>query len=154
MHVWRLMTHHNVPDEALSVYLNRGFIALGWGAIGDLRTLRPAGPKDISSAIASVVEYQRVRNAGHGGRCLWAFLHEMSRGDLVILSAKGDRSQVVEITGDYEFVPTEDPVIREYQHRRSCRPTANNGQLLWAQAGGAAPSWSTRWPLLLCASSL
>lgn len=56
MHIWRLITHHEVPEDALHVYLRQGFVALGWDAIGNLRELRPSGCQDISIAIRSVVE--------------------------------------------------------------------------------------------------
>ena len=63
--VWRAMVHHGKAQAALGIYRREGFIALGWGAIGDLRCF--SGPDEISKAITGVVEYGVRRNAGSGG---------------------------------------------------------------------------------------
>ena len=98
MNVWRLISHHDKPDLAVRRYRRDEFLAIGWGKIGDLRSLDPTDHQDIAQAIQ--VAYPHLQNSGQGGRCLWAFLNEMSTGDLVILSDGKRRVGVFEVNGD------------------------------------------------------
>jgi hypothetical protein len=154
MRVWRLMTHHKLPEDALRIYLAEQYIALAWGAIGDLQKLQAASHDELATVIKSFSDYRRVGNAAAGGRCLWAFHHEMEAGDLVILATPKGRMNVVTIDGYYSWTPQPDPILGAYQHRRPATQALYDPDMLWKKAGGAAPTWSPRWPLVLCAKSL
>ena len=164
MAIWRLVTHHERPEEALQAY-KRGlpgkgqFVALGWGATGDLLALRPANSCVIQRTILNANDrypsYATLQSAISGGRCLWAFYNEMQLGDLVILSiGKGPLQDVCEVMGTYEWLPT--PVFpgtypnSDYQHIRRVKWRQDlDGTVIWRQRGGR-PSlgWNLRWALI------
>lgn len=151
MNTWRLVTNNVDPEDALRRYLQDGFIALGWGLVGDLRVLRPSSASEIGEAIRRVAEYAPLNNSGQGGRCLWGFYDQMKIGDLVILSiGQGPLRHVIEVTGDYDYwndrhVPAPPG---DYYH---CRVVKHRGDLdgrnLWT---GPAPGWNRRWALVIC----
>jgi len=68
--LWRLITHHEYPDDALQWYLNHSLIALGWGDIGDLQNQQINCQTDISVLCNQVYG---PGNTGECGRCLWDF---------------------------------------------------------------------------------
>jgi predicted Mrr-cat superfamily restriction endonuclease len=148
MRVWRLITHHGEPDRALGLY-RRGFIALGWGGIGDLREHRPADPVAIQSAIRRT--YPDLSNEVEGSRSLWGFWQEMALGDYVILSTGKKRAHVMRVSGEYYWMKLPHPTIGDYQHRRPAESTLENPDALWNRSGGMTDdSWNIRWALIRC----
>jgi hypothetical protein len=55
MRVWRLITHHERPEEMLRWSKTMGRVAIGWGNVGDLRTggfaSQPRSPTKSASSI-------------------------------------------------------------------------------------------------------
>lgn len=132
MAIWRLITHHTHPKDALNWYLQHHIIALGWGDyVDDLRRLIVGNQQ----AIAKLVD---EGNKGECGRCLWDFWQEMKLGDLVILRFDSVNHAVVRITSDYFFDQTYPPNFNQiqwdgYYHRRRIEPTQQDPDLLWKQ---------------------
>ena len=136
MRVWRLITHHADKDQALFWNTQNSRIAIGWGAIGDIRDEGYKSANDITSAIKTA--YPNLDNSHLGGASLWDFYEEIQRGDLVILSANKPRVLVVEVDGDYEWAD-ESPFEGDYQHQRSVIIRRDlSPEEVWKKAGGAA----------------
>lgn len=151
--VWRLTTHWQCPEQAAEIYQRQGFIAVGWGQIGDLRDMGLRNADGIVYAIKRA--YPFLRNIPSGKRSLWALYQQMKPGDLVILSAKGRRVHVMQVTGDYRFNSEVDPVLGDFQHQRPAVPTSIDPNELWECAGsGFAESWNSRWTLGLCVNTV
>lgn len=148
MRVWRLITHHDRPEEMLRWSKTMGRVAIGWGDIGDLRTGRFRSPNAIADAIRE--HYPMLTNAGRGGPSLWDFWVEMARDDLVILSDSHRRGAVMRAVGDYEFVARGDELVGDYQHQREAEEVGIDPDELWARAGGKAPGQSIYRPLIRC----
>src|SRR5437870_5607310 len=96
--VWRLISHNNDRDRAVAWTKQTGYIAIGWGEIGDIDKQGFRSAKEISQAIKRA--YPQLGNSTDGGASLWRFYHELKTGDLVILN----RDLVVEIAGPYAFM--------------------------------------------------
>jgi predicted Mrr-cat superfamily restriction endonuclease len=85
----------------------------------------------------NLAPFKHAATATSGGQCLWYFYHEMQVGDLVVLSLgqnKGIQRDVVEITEDYEWIPT--PLFpgnsfldNDYHH---IRKSDLDGLAIWA----------------------
>lgn len=151
MNVWRLITHHREPDDALRWIRDNERVAIGWGAIGDIGARGYTSPADVSAAILE--NYPDATNAAAGGPVLWNFFQEVRKGDLVILSASKPRVAVVEVMGDYEWT-SDTSDFGNYQHQRRVREAPWDIEALWRRAGGAAPGQSPRWTLIRCTRSV
>jgi len=150
MNYWRLVTHHREPQLALEEYRRREIIALGWGAVGHLWAMQPNGPTAIRRALSNIPAYVSPQSTTAGGQCLWDFYHEMHEGDLVVLSLgknDGIQQDVVEVTGEYEWIPT--PVLpglslpeNDYHHIHKVRWRPDlDGLALWASRR-PPPPWN------------
>lgn len=151
--VWRVVAHHSEDARVVQESLDRvhecGRIAVGWGQIGDLRTLNPANLSDLQHAIQAA--YPHLHNAMNGARSLWSFLYEMRKGDLVILSKKGFKRQLFQVDGGYEFGGSEGD---DYFHQRPVREVQGlNGEEVWKRIGGLGPG-SPYNTVIACASNL
>jgi len=136
MNVWRLITHHKDKDGALLWTRQKSRIAIGWGAIGDIRDRGYGSANDIASAIRTA--YPGLDNSHLGGASLWDFYARMQIGDLVILSANKPRVLTVEVDGEYEWT-AESPFEGNYQHQRRVIARRDLGpEDIWQKAGGAA----------------
>ena len=149
--LWRLITHHEYPDDALKWYLNHSLIALGWGDIGDLQNQQINYQTDIS-ALCNQAYGPGNTNNGECGRCLWDFWKIMTIGDLVILGTGGGyRACVVEVTGNYFFDVTYPPGVNAqnldgYYYRREVKRTNYNADVLWRKSN-LAPGANIRFAL-------
>ena len=156
MNIWRLMTHHTNPDNALAWSRQSQRIAIGWGQVGDIRKQGYTSPQDISAAITQLIREGKhpYNNAGQGGACLWNFYIAMQKGDLVILNTKHGPSLVVKVKGDYEW-QAEEPALPDYRHQRLVEVSEWNPKDLWHKAGaGPISGDNKRWTLIQCARSL
>ncbi len=110
--IWGI--HAGRTGDAHTLFLQRGVIAIGWKAMGNLSPIPPnreafraaytkAYPNEKPAAIPN--------NAGQPFR----FVCEMKQGDLVVYPAKIDRTiNIGQITGDYFY----DPKSEGYPHLR------------------------------------
>lgn len=71
--------------------------------------------------------------------------------DLVILSTGGSRTLVMEVTGDYEYVPEKADSFPHQAHQRKATATYLNPNSLWTIADRCAPDYNVRWTLIRCA---
>lgn len=126
-----------------------GRIAIGGGRVGDVQ--KYASQAEIKTAMHDC--YPDLNNAPNGAPSLWNFCHEIQIGDLVILSGRKTRELVVKITGDYEFVAEEVPVLGDYQNQRRMEITSIDGDQLWHQAG-KAPGQPVYRTLIKCAHAV
>lgn len=147
MRIWRLITHHERGEEALEQYRSRGVIALGWGDIGDLRSVAPGSRKEIYDLIREA--YPMVGNAKHGAASLLAMYNELSIDDLVILSTQGVRRAVMRVTGPYVWTEP-DAILGEYQHRRTAELASDvDPNEAWREGGAeVASGFNIRMPLI------
>ena len=157
MNVWRPITHHEDKDAALLWSRQNGRIAIGWGAIGNIRAQGYGSAEDITAAIRN--EYPESHNAHSGGSSLWDFYASMQTDDLVILSASKPRVLVVEVEGDYEW-KEQRPTLNnttlsgDYQHQRRVLIRRDlSPEDLWHAAGGA-PGHNVHCTLIRCERSL
>jgi predicted Mrr-cat superfamily restriction endonuclease len=151
MNVWRLITHHKDKDAALSWTRQNSRVAIGWGAIGDIREQGYHSAEDIRSAIR--MTYPDLDNSHLGGPTLWDFYAHMQPEDLIILSANRPRVLVAEVEGDYEWV--ENRLFEGYQHQRRVNVRRDlNAEDLWHKAGEAAPGQNNYQTLIRCALTL
>ncbi|MBX7133070.1 MAG: hypothetical protein K1X67_10375 [Fimbriimonadaceae bacterium] len=144
--VWRLMTHHVNPSDALYRYVKEGWIGLGWNEIGD------PGRFSSPQALGEAVRATGNRNWPSAGKQIWRFMHEMSREDLVILRG-GGRSVVMRVTGDWNFEPNQDVRV-SYANRRPAGATNLDPRELWKRAGGMKQGDSIRLTLIRGAHSV
>ncbi len=92
MAVWRLITHHDDPEYALTWSRRNERIALGWGAVGDV-SKRYSSRQQIAATVQEL--FPERNNSVEGGHCLWDFCYEFRLGDRVILSTGKKRELVV-----------------------------------------------------------
>lgn len=146
MRLWRLIAHHELPDQAIEEMERRDRIAVGWSRIGDLSKNPPKDASDLTQRISMV--YPDLDNAHLGGPSLWN-LWRMEPGDLLIANAHGKRRKVFEITGGYEY---DEAGILEYSHLRRAVLTAMDPEHLW-RAGGSSvmDGQNIRWTIAECA---
>lgn len=147
MQVWRLVAHHEKSDEALQKMKDKGRIAIGWPELGSLNLLAPQNSKEISSKIKEV--RKDISNAMMAGPSLWNLYSEIEIGDQVIITAKGKRQCVFEVTGDYVFDNKNS--ILGYSHQRPATLTDIDPQELWlASDSSVAEGENVRWTLSKC----
>lgn len=147
MQIWRLVAHHEESEYSLQKMKENGRIAIGWSDLGDLTLLDPQSSKDISSRIKEI--RPDVSNAMMAGPSLWNLYSEVEIGDQVIVTAKGRRECVFEVTGDYIFDRKNS--ILGYSHQRSAALTDIDPQKLWlASDSEVAEGENVRWTLSKC----
>ena len=147
MQIWRLVAHHEESEKALQQMKEKGRIAIGWSDLGDLNLLEPKNSKDISSKIKEI--RADVSNAMMAGPSLWNLYSEIEIGDQVIITAKGKRECVFEVTGDYVFDKANS--ILGYSHQRPAALTGIDPQKLWlASDSSVAEGENVRWTLSKC----
>src|SRR5688500_6587109 len=153
MTVWRLILHHEKQfiEQAIQWSRREGFVAIGWGRMGDLRGVPLRTVEELTQVVARCHPHETRSNHVHGGRSLWRFFKEMKKGDLIILSTGGGRVQTMRVTGGYYFVDHEHP---RYEHRRPAEPVGIDPDRLWRAAGGMAPGQMIYSTLIRCAREL
>jgi predicted Mrr-cat superfamily restriction endonuclease len=135
--VWKLIPHHLSKDGALAWTKSNGRIAVGWGWVGDIYKKNYFDAKDIANVIKRVFEEGNhpYKNSAEGGLTLWSFAKEMQIGDYVIVSGNRPRQLVVKVTGDYQYSPSVNPLLINYEHQREVEITYINPDELWQLAG-------------------
>lgn len=110
--------HGGQTGDANSLFLEKGYVALGWRKVGDLSELTPdreAFKRRVAEAYPEKKPGAIPNNAGQ----LFRFLHEMKVGDLVAYPSKADRQiHIGRIAGNYEYSPRRDSA---YPHQRQVK---------------------------------
>ena len=151
MNVWRLIAHHENPADAIQLMKQKNRIAIGWSAIGNLFGILPTNQSVITKAITQA--YPDLDNANLGGPSLWNLYAKMKEGDFVILSAKGKRDCVFEVTGPYFFEDGENGIF-EYRHQRPAHLTDIDPEALWRSLDPKfMEGQNQRWTLAACSLS-
>jgi 5-methylcytosine-specific restriction endonuclease McrA len=149
--IWKLISHHEQPLEAFREFCDRNVVAVGWSAIGDLRSRKPGSSTDISAWIRDV--YPDLTNSQTGGPSLWNFFAGIQPGDHVIVASQGRRFGVFEITGPYVFTSEQDSVFG-YRHVRPAQLTDLDADTLWEACGrDVAIGHAIRWTVAQLATS-
>jgi len=147
MQIWRLVAHHEESEKALQTMKDMGRIAIGWSDIGDLSELDPGSSEDISSKLKRV--RPDVSNAMMAGPSLWNLYKEVEVGDQIIVTAKGKRACVFEVTGPYIFDQANSVI--GYSHQRPAALTEIDPEQLWrASESNVAEGENVRWTLAKC----
>ncbi len=110
--------HGGRTGDADTLFLQQGYIALGWHAAGDLSKLaanREAFKKRVAEAFPDTKQGAVPVNAGQ----LYRFVHEAKIGDIVIYPSKMDRHiHIGRIEGGYEYSLNGEAT---YPHRRKTK---------------------------------
>lgn len=104
-------------NQADHLFFNRGQLALGLGAGGDARLLRPtrAAFKEAFAVAGAAAPGSIPIQAGQ----LFRFIYEMKAGDAIVYPRKIDRTlRWGEVTGDYIYDGADGP---DFPHRRGVR---------------------------------
>lgn len=102
-------------DHIFDAAVEGGYIVLGWGGEIDW------SPYDSYEAIHARWNEDHPGTNGNDGNIIQVarFRANMKKGDLVVVSYGNTRYRAIgEITGDYEYLPTE---TRDYSHRRAVK---------------------------------
>ena len=153
MNIYRMIVHHTDRAAAMRWIKANRRIAIGWGEVGDIA--RYDSVEQIKAAIKD--KYRKPdypQNSGNGGPSLWDFAHSIEIGDLILLSGAKGRELVVEVVGDYEFVPGASPLYGEYNHQRAIEMTQYDGDKLWRAAGGLEAGASVYRTLVRCQNAV
>lgn len=107
--IWGI--HAGAKGEADSLFLKKGYIAIGWAGMGDMSNL----PTDWEKLKIIVREtYDNVKPGAipnYAGQ-LKRFVHEMKKGDLVVYPSKIDKHMHLgEVIGDYQYSPSLDKIF-------------------------------------------
>jgi hypothetical protein len=136
---WRLMTHHEEEDKepALRWAVANRRLAIGWGLVGDIRTLGRPTALQISQALQQAYPHAEPVTWRQGGESLYDFYYRMKKGDLVIVSTgKGRLEVVMEVMGDYEYRDHPAAFSGSYRHQRLARIADVDPGALWTLTGG------------------
>ena len=101
--IWGI--HAGRTGDAHTLFLQKGVIAIGWEAMGDL-SLIPAKRDAFKSAYSKAYPNEKPAAIPNNAGQPFRFLHEMKQGDLVVYPSKQDRKiNIGQITGDYFHDP-------------------------------------------------
>lgn len=142
MKIWKMMAHHEKPLLAFQQHVERGYLAVGWNEVDDLRKSRPVDQKAIN-ALLKTAGFDMRKNPD-GASSLWRFYALMSEGDLVIDVARNPgtkRLGVFRVTGPYEYLEPAQRVFG-YPHGRRAELTTIEPDELWAACGGGGASFA------------
>ena len=152
MNIYRMIVHHTDRPAAMRWTRANRRVAIGWGKSGDVA--RYNGKAELKRALVACYPPPIRNNFKSGSESLWSFCHDVCIGDLIILSGNKTRELVVEITGDYEFVPGDSPLFGEYNHQRAMEITQYDADKLWRAAGGLEAGVSRYQALVRCQRSV
>ena len=152
MTIWRMIAHHTDRTAAMRWTRANRRIAIGWGKAGDVTNYQTKA--DLKSALHASYPPPIRDNFKSGSESLWLLCHDVEIGDLIILSGAHGRELVVEITGDYEFVPGASPLYGEYNNQRAIELTDYDGDKLWRAAGGSQVGVSVYQTLVRCQNAV
>jgi len=101
--LWRI--HGGKTGDADSLFLKKGFIAIGWANMGDLSTLEP-NREAFKARFAESYPHAKPGAIPTSGGQMFRFLYEMKVGDIAIYPSKRDHLvHVGRIVGPYQYDP-------------------------------------------------
>ena len=105
--IWGI--HAGKTGDAVSLFLSKNCVALGWHSMGDLSNLAPTRDA-FKAAVAETYPNKKAGAVPNNAGQLFRFVHEMKVGDLVVFPNKTDRKvHVGEVIGGYEYNPKPNP---------------------------------------------
>ena len=105
--IWGI--HAGRTGDAESLFLKKGFIAVGWARMGDLSKLKPDRDA-FKVAVAKAYPENKAGAIPNNAGQLYRFIHEMKPEDLVIYPSKLDRLvHIGRIEGPYRYDPSLEP---------------------------------------------
>lgn len=108
--------HAGRTADAHGLFMNEGFVALGWDRMGDLSALHPSRDT-YKQQVAEVYPDAKPGAIPNWAGQLYRFANVMSIGDIVVYPSKPDKSvNIGVVTGDYNYVSSPET---DYGHRRS-----------------------------------
>lgn len=106
----------NIPD-----FLDRGLVAIGWYAVGDLTVFRTRA--EVFAAVDACWPDSSWGNKRNSAGNLWRFSQEMEAGDYVVTYNPDERWYIVGEAGRYEWQdPVFEPVVTEADVYANMRP--------------------------------
>ena len=101
--------------EADQLFLNKGYVAIGWVKMGNLGTLPPDREVFKTKYVEAYPDAKPGAVPTSAGQA-FRFVHEMKKGDLVVYPSKKDQQiHLGRVTGAYEYKPRLD---REFPQMR------------------------------------
>lgn len=127
--IWGI--HAGRAGNADGLFLQRGYIAIGWAEMGNLSGL--AGEREAFRALY-VARYPHAKpgSIATSSGIPFRFIHEMKVGDLCAYPSKLDKHiHIGRVVGKYEYQPTGE--ASEYPHRRRVEWIRNVPRLQFSQ---------------------
>jgi restriction system protein len=98
--------HGGKTGDADSLFLKKGFVAVGWDRMGDLGVLKPNREAFKAKVAAAYPDYKPGAIPTAAGQ-LYRFVHEMKVGDMIVYPSKHDRHvHIGRIEGTYKYDPS------------------------------------------------
>lgn len=102
--IWGI--HAGKTGEADTLFLSKGFVAIGWVKMGNLAPLK-ADRETFKSKVAEAYPAAKPGAIPNYAGQLFRFVHDMKEGDLVVYPSKRDRQvHIGRITGPYIYDPS------------------------------------------------
>ncbi|WP_237228808.1 restriction endonuclease [Rubinisphaera sp. JC750] len=102
--IWGI--HAGKTGDADRLFLQRGYVALGWVQVGDLSKLTP-DREAFKTAVAQTYPNKKPGAIPNNAGQLYRFVHEMQIGDIVAYPSKQDRQiHLGNVVGNYQYNPT------------------------------------------------
>ena len=97
--------HGGRTGDADSLFLKKGFVAVGWAKLGDLSKLAPTRDA-FKDAVAKAWPTKKPGAIPNNAGQLFRFVHEMKPGDLIAYPSKADRQiHIARVDGAYRHDP-------------------------------------------------
>ncbi len=147
MNVWRLIVHHEAKykEQVLNWTRREGVTAIGWGNTGNLNDQVIPDRRAMTNLVKQS-HNTTPANFTNGGSSLWNLCSEVKVGDLIIVNSDIPRL-VMQVTGDYYYVPGEYPY---YEHRRRAEYVPVDATRLYNMSGKIAQGQNVRSTLVRC----
>lgn len=114
--IWGI--HGGKTGDADSLFLKKGYVAIGWDRMGDLSKLK-ADREAFKARIVEVYPDKKPGAIPNNAGQIYRFAHEIKVGDTVVYPSKRDHQvHLGQIEGDYQF---DDKLEPGYPHLRKVK---------------------------------
>jgi restriction system protein len=111
--VWGI--HAGAAGDAHTLFIKKGYVALGWSQLGDLSKLPPTRDAYKAEVAQHYPEFKPGAIPNAAGQ-MFRFVHEVQVGDLVVYRSKVSKQvHIGQIEGGFEYRPDLEP---SYPHVR------------------------------------